>query len=230
MPNTKASTSLHVSLLRNSWWSSGLNILLDGRAYVCLSRFGGSVNKGVGGGGADGGSRDVGARLRGMSLGSLALRSCGGDGIAGDCVCVIMSCTVCVGCLGVECVGCSGSGTHGKWRKRPVAPGTSFATFTKHLRYTKLIYLSLWHIKGTGGPPRTRWHHPSIPHSRKLSIHAKCSYSLARTIDPSHRIFNPSPRHYRYPQLRKSSHECWRTRAPSGERERLRRTNLLDRV
>jgi hypothetical protein len=159
---------------------------------VCLSRFGGSDNKGVGGGGADGGSRDVGARLRGMSLGSLALRSCGGEGMAGDCVCVIMLCTVCVGCLGVESVGCSGSETHGKWRKRAAPPGTSFATFTKHLRYTKLIYPSLWYIKGTGGPPGRRRRYSNIPYSRKLSIHAECIYSLARTINPSLRIFNPS--------------------------------------
>jgi len=43
----------------------------------------------------------VGARLRGMSLGSLALRSGGGDGMGGDCVCVIMLCTLCRGRLGV---------------------------------------------------------------------------------------------------------------------------------
>lgn len=69
--------------------------------YLCLSRFGGAGSEGVGGGGAEGGSRDVGARLRGMSLGSLALRFGGGDGMGGDCVCVIMLCTLWVGCLGI---------------------------------------------------------------------------------------------------------------------------------
>jgi hypothetical protein len=93
IPYTKASTSVHVLLLRNSWWSSGLNILLDGRMYSCPSNCGGSGSDGVGGGGADGASR-VEARLRGTSFGSLLLRSGGGEGISG---CVMVSCN-CVGC------------------------------------------------------------------------------------------------------------------------------------
>jgi hypothetical protein len=141
MLKMKACTSVHVGLLRNSWWSSGLSIRREGCVNVCEERSGGGASAGVGGGGADGGSRAIELRLRGISFGSLALRPGGGDGSGGDVagiVCVVL--VVEVGKLKMV-----GARDVADSETVPIVPSTNVTGTDTNLIGNILTHESVWH-------------------------------------------------------------------------------------